>query len=272
MLTTLLVLTVGLTACLGQDNVLQVAEKLGCMELGKLVELAGLTSALSGTGPFTVFAPTDEAFHGLPRPIVDRLANNKTALGDVLKYHVLSGKVITVDGSPVVKPDQMASNGIVHLVDRVLFPIPEGTVTQLVSRQKELSTLLTAVQKANLTSALSGDGPFTLFAPTNEAFQRLPPGTLQKLLANVTALTNVLTYHVVKGTYFTPGLSNELKLDTLSGKSVQIETRGRDHVEVNQAHLEGPDMPVTNGVVHLISSVLIPPEIVQELNFSHYYF
>merc|ERR1712179_113674 len=200
-----------------QDDIVQLAEKLGANTLVSLVEKAGLKETLKTGGPFTVFGPTDAAFAKLPKAILDKLMADKKLLTDVLLYHVVSGKVyssqltnemtapslfkvenkdidirfniytkagatvVTADGSPVVMADQNA---------------------ELSMRKDVFSTLLEAVTKANLGATLSGAGPFTLFAPTNAAFAKVPAATLNKLLANVTALTDVLTYHVLSGTVF----------------------------------------------------------------------
>lgn len=280
------------TATCRADNIVELAQKLGLNELVTLVTKAGLGDTLANKGPFTVFAPTDEAFASIPKYIVHRIVNNMTELTDLLTFHVVSGtvkstdlsnellaeslfakhsiriniydlgqsKAITADGSRVVKPDNLASNGVIHVVDRVLFPIPEGSVTDLVVKDPMLSTLLTAVQKANLGGVLGGPGNFTVFAPTNKAFANLPPGELQKLLANVTALTDILKYHVVPATVYSEGLKPEQDVPTLEGKTVHVTKKGVGHVEVNNARVEIADIPVTNGVVHVIDAVLVPSQ------------
>merc|ERR1712179_237999 len=229
-----------------QDDIVQLAEKLGANTLVSLVEKAGLKETLKTGGPFTVFGPTDAAFAKLPKAILDKLMADKKLLTDVLLYHVVSGKVyssqltnemtapsllkvenkdidirfniytkagatvVTADGSPVVMADQNATNGVIHVVDRVLFPIPVGDIPAELSMRKDVfSTLLEAVTKANLGA------------------------TLNKLLANVTALTDVLTYHVLSGTVFSAGLSNGEMAKT-EGKSVTI-TIGSAGVLVNNA-------------------------------------
>ncbi|XP_033757103.1 transforming growth factor-beta-induced protein ig-h3-like [Pecten maximus] len=270
-----------------QSNIVQLAEQLGANTLVALVKEAGLADTLSGAGPFTVFGPTDDAFSKLPRAIIDYLKRNKTALQDVLKYHVVSGKVyssqlsnelqaasllapakiriniyqdgkvITADGSPVVKPDQNATNGVIHVVDRVMFPIPLMSMVDMVKADRQLKTLLTAVSAAGIASALEADG-LTLFAPTDKAFQNLPPGTLDGLLKNKTALTDVLTYHVVKGTTFSAGLANGEKVATLEGKDVSFSIE-QGSVKVDNAKVLRADDAVTNGVIHVIDSVLLPP-------------
>ncbi|KAL4217892.1 hypothetical protein ACF0H5_020671 [Mactra antiquata] len=280
----------GLVAAVSAGNIVELATQLGAKTLVKLVTDAGLADTLATGGPFTVFGPTDEAFNKLPREILERLMRDKTLLADVLKYHVISGKVyssqlsneltapslltdngeavkiriniygqkVTADGSPVVLVDQNATNGVIHVVNRVMFPIPLRNIpTEITQEQRRFSTLLTAVTKANLVKTLEG-GPFTLFAPTNEAFAKVPAATLQKLLANVTALTDVLTYHVVSGTVFSAGLSDGEMPKTVEGKTVTVKI-GSNGVMINDARVEEADLAVTNGVIHVIDTVLLPP-------------
>lgn len=274
---------------LGQgDNLVQLAKKLGANTLLTLATDAGLAGTLENGGPFTVFGPTDEAFSKLPQDVLNLLKRNKQLLADVLKYHVVSGKVyssqlsnellapsllenekirfniyqngkvVTAEGSPVVMADQNATNGVIHVVNRVLFPIPRGNIPELVSKQPQLKTLLTAVTAAGLVQTLSGAGPFTVFAPSDEAFKKLPPGTLDKLLANKTALTDVLTYHVVGATEYSAGLFNGEAAPTVEGKSVSVKINDAG-VMINNAKVLRADESCTNGVVHIIDSVLLPP-------------
>jgi len=270
------------------DNLVQLATKLGATDLVKLVTQAGLADTLANKGPFTVFAPSNEAFARVPKPIIEMLEKNKTLLTDLLLYHVTNGKVlssqlkngqlapslfekhdlrfniydegklITAEGAPVVLADQQASNGVIHVLRKVIFPIPEGSVVDFVSRDPFVSTLLKAVVAADLVKTLQG-GPFTVFAPTNEAFNRLPPGALDKLLANVTALTEVLTYHVVKGTVYAEGLTNGERVATVEGQDLSVRKMGPERVIINNAMVERADISVTNGVIHVINNVLIPP-------------
>nr|XP_022309813.1 transforming growth factor-beta-induced protein ig-h3-like [Crassostrea virginica] len=272
-----------------EGNIVQVAEKLGATTLLQFATEAGLAETLATGGPFTVFAPTNEAFAKLPPRVVDFLKKNKEALQEVLKFHVLSGKtyssqlknelvvptldpklnvriniyqngkVITADGSPVVLADQNATNGVIHVIDRVEFPIPIADVVKTAEQQRELGTLVKAVVAAGLQNTLSGPGPFTVFAPTDKAFAALPPGTLDNLLKNKTALTDVLTYHVVSGTYFSAGLVSG-PVPTVEGKNVNIEVG--TGVKVNGAEVVLADEAVTNGVIHIIDKVLIPPSFL----------
>ncbi|KAK2712713.1 hypothetical protein QYM36_011411 [Artemia franciscana] len=216
-------------------NIPGVATDLGASTLVDLVIKAGLADALSGPGPFTVFAPTNDAFAALPKPTLDALGQDTALLKKVLLYHVVQGEVpstalanditaptlqgakvrvniygdaITADGAQVIKPDVRASNGIIHVVDRVLYPIPETAIPSVLINdpQQRFTTLVTAVKEADLVETLQADGPYTLFAPTNDAFNALPAGTLDGLLKDKAALRNVLLGHVVPGTIFAKGV------------------------------------------------------------------
>lgn len=272
------------------QNVLQVINSLGATALERFIGQAGLNTTLAGTGPFTVLAPSNEAFERLPREFIRRLEANKTLLTEFIEFHVISGthktadlrndeldvslfpnhkvriniynleegKVITADGSRLTKPDNTASNGVVHLLGRVLYPVPEGTVTDLITRDPALKTLLNAIQKANLGPTLAGEGPYTVFTPSDEAFRRLPSGVWDKILANATLLADVLKYHVVQSTVYSDGLNRTQQVPTLEGKSLRIYRERNDRVVVDHALVELPNLSTTNGVVHVINGVLFP--------------
>jgi transforming growth factor-beta-induced protein len=263
-----------------------------------------LTGALSGTGPFTVFAPTNEAFAKLPKASLKKLLDpsNIKELDALLEYHVIAGAAVhkaalkrhqnvkTLEGksveirktasgevfvnrAKVITADVGASNGVVHIIDTVLDgglippPAPSKSIVQLAAATPDLSTLVTALKAGNLIAALSGTGPFTVFAPTNEAFAKLPKATLNHLLdpKNIKELDAILEYHVISGVAVSKAdLKSEQKVKTLEGQDVEIKaTRGE--VLVNQARVTTADVAASNGIVHIIDSVLmIPkPNIVQ---------
>jgi transforming growth factor-beta-induced protein len=179
------------------------------------VKAAGLVDTLKGKGPFTVFAPTDDAFAKLPAGTIDELLKpeNKQKLTDILLYHVVSGKVMAADvtkltsattmlgedvavkvdmgnvyinESKVIISDIETSNGIIHVIDAVLLPPVEkaasNTIVDIAVADGRFKTLVAAVQAAGLVETLSGKGPFTVFAPTDDAFAKLPAGTVETLL------------------------------------------------------------------------------------------
>jgi len=221
------------TLCAAQQNIVQTAQ--ADPELRALVDAivaGGLAQTLSGPGPFTVFAPIDQAFFDVGDNILDYLFNpdNVKAMDTVLTYHVVSGAVrsgdlhdgqvistldagqsvtahvqgqnVEINNARVIRANIVCSNGIIHIVDHVLVPAnfnyPKNDIPATAESVATLSTLVTALKTGNLVRALTYPaGPFTVFAPTDAAFGKLPAGTLAYLLAHPQELDAVLAYHVV---------------------------------------------------------------------------
>ena len=135
-------------------------------------------------------------------------------------------------------------------------------IVALASETPSLSTLVQALQAADLVGALQGSGPFTVFAPTNEAFAALPAGTLEDLLKpeNKQKLKDILTYHVVQGNVKSTDLTNNMMPKTLNGAEAKVMINGSS-VMINEANVTMPDVAATNGVVHVIDKVLLPPSM-----------
>ena len=135
-----------------------------------------------------------------------------------------------------------------------------ATIVEVAAGNEDFSTLVAAVEAAGLVETLSGEGPFTVFAPTNDAFDALPEGVLDALLLpeNEAVLTSILTYHVVPGEV-TSDMITDGDVATVEGQSVTISTEGG--VMVNEAMVVTPDLEASNGVIHVIDSVLIPPDV-----------
>jgi len=119
------------------------------------------------------------------------------------------------------------------------------------------TTLAAALEAAGLIETLSGEGPFTVFAPTDEAFAALPEGTVEALLADIPALTAILTYHVVPGAVMSGDLTDGMMATTVNGADVTIGTEGG--VTVNEATVTTADIVASNGVIHVIDMVILPP-------------
>jgi uncharacterized surface protein with fasciclin (FAS1) repeats len=259
---------------------------------------ADLAGALSGAGPFTVFAPTDDAFANLPMGVLDALLADPTgALADVLLYHVVEGAVFAgdlsdgqivptlfgqdvtvtiVDGNVMINDamviiaDLEAENGVVHVIDAVLVPAAlPATVVDIIVNSPVHETLEVAVIAADLVGALSGDGPFTVFAPTDDAFALLSEGVLDALLADPTgALANILLYHVAAGATFAGDLSDGDAIETLFNMEDVIVTIVDGNVMINDAMVIIADLEAENGVVHVINAVLLPPTNVETVNID----
>ena len=239
------------------------------------VQAAGLVETLKGEGPFTVFAPTDDAFAKLPQGTVEALLADIPQLTNILLYHVVPGKVmaadvvglngqmagtaldgkqiaIKVDGDKVLLNEDVmviitdieAANGVIHVVDAVLLPpademieeTPAKTIVDIAVEDGRFTTLVAAVQAAGLAETLSGEGPFTVFAPTDDAFAKLPEGTIEALLADVPQLTDILLYHVVPGKVMAAdvvGLDGQMTDTALEGKQIAVAIDG-DKVLLNE--------------------------------------
>lgn len=272
----------------GSQDIVATAQAAGTFNtLVAALKAADLEATLKGPGPFTVFAPTDAAFAKLPAGTVESLLRpeNKAKLTAILTYHVVAGRVasgdvvglvtaksvegrdikVSVSGSTVklndatvTTVDIAASNGIIHVIDTVLLPPENAVVT---AEAKGFSTLTAAIKAAELEATLSGPGPFTVFAPTDAAFAKLPAGTLQTLLmpANKAQLQAILKYHVVAGRVFAADVVKLTSATTVNGASLAIKVEG-DAVKLNgSTTVTGTDVLTSNGVVHVIDTVLLPP-------------
>ena len=255
---------------------------------------AELADDLSGEGPFTVFAPTDDAFAALPEGTVDALLEDPTGdLAQILLYHVvgakamstdlsdgqmiatLSGDSVTVsitdgnvyiDSAMVTVADLEADNGVVHVIDAVLIPETESnTVVDIIVNSPDHNTLEAAVIAAELADDLSGEGPFTVFAPTDDAFAALPEGTIDALLLDPTGqLAQILLYHVVGAKAMSTDLSDGQMIATLQGDSVMVSIMD-GNVYINNAMVTVADIEASNGVVHVIDAVLMPTYTVVDV-------
>ena len=135
-----------------------------------------------------------------------------------------------------------------------LLPIP-----QTAAAAGSFTTLLAAVEAAGLAETLAGDGPFTVLAPTDDAFDALPAGTVEALLADPDALANILLYHVIAGEFPEAQIEDLMSATTLQGTSVSIELTGTG-LRVNDANVMQTDVAASNGVIHVIDKVLLPPQ------------
>jgi len=284
----------------GSDNPADVVGTLsGKAEYSILVDAintAGLRTTLNGSGPFTLFAPTDAAFAALLTELgvtKDQLFADRALLTTVLTYHVLPAKVeragiplgraiTTVQGgifkisssnsglvindgrnrvANITATDQQATNGVVHTIDRVLLPANRNIV-QTAQALPQFSILVEAVVAANLQGALSGTGPLTVFAPTDAAFAALLTElglTKQQLLANVPLLTRVLTYHVVNGRALQADIVPGQAITTLQGGSFAVDSSLRiTDARARTSQIATTDVLTSNGVINAINRVLLP--------------
>ncbi len=249
---------------------------------------ADLVKTLKGKGPFTVFAPTDDAFAALPAGTVETLLKpeNKGTLAGILTYHVVPGRVladqvvnltgattvngqrvdikvdgstVTVDGAKIVATDIECDNGVIHIIDAVILPA-DKTIPETAAAAKSFKTLLAAATAAGLADTLGSEGPFTVFAPTDEAFAKLPAGTVESLLKpeNKQKLIDILKYHVVAGRVYSDAAVKAKSAKTLQGSPINVSVTDGGAF-INKSKLITTDLDASNGVIHVIDAVLMPP-------------
>jgi transforming growth factor-beta-induced protein len=258
------------------------------------IDAAGLEDALAAN-ILTVFAPTDDAFAALPNGVLAFLLANPDQLADVLLYHVLEGEFLSsefqdgqeiatllqgnsvtvsvvnetlyVNDAAIVGPNVTALNGVIHVIDKVLLPpdfmLPPN-IAGLVETTDSLSTLFAALNATGLLDALSAEGLFTVFAPTDDAFAALPNGILASLLLedDFVTLKEILLYHVVSPALVTASdiVEGLASAETLQGESVDFTASMG--AMVNNATITEADISALNGFIHIIDEVLIPDSVV----------
>ena len=250
---------------------------------------ADLVTTLQGDGPFTVFAPTDEAFAaaGIDLSTFDTDEENATLAG-ILLYHVYAGAVnaadvtdgltvamangddatftvtdgtVMIGAATVTTADVMSSNGIIHIIDSVLMPPADlvNDIPTVASGTGMHDSLVAALTKADLVTTLQGDGPFTVFAPTDDAFAAagidLDSFTTDEEIAT---LADILLYHVYSGAVNAADVTDGLTVAMANGDDATF-TVTDGTVMVGDATVVLADVPVSNGVIHVIDMVLMPP-------------
>jgi uncharacterized surface protein with fasciclin (FAS1) repeats len=247
---------------------------------------AELVATLQGDGPFTVFAPTDDAFAaaGIDLVALDTV-EGKATLTDILLYHVVSGSVpasavtdgmtatavneddlsftvaegVMVNDANVILADVPASNGVIHVIDKVLMPPADlGDIPSVAQATTIHTALVAALAQAELVATLQGDGPFTVFAPTDDAFAAagIDLVALDTVEGKAT-LTDILLYHVVSGSVPASAVTDGMTATAVNEDDLSFTVA--EGVMVNDANVILADVPASNGVIHVIDKVLMPP-------------
>ncbi|XP_044061919.1 transforming growth factor-beta-induced protein ig-h3 [Siniperca chuatsi] len=277
----------GCPAALPLVNIYNTLGAVGASTTQMYSERAQLKEEIEGPGSFTFFAPSNEAWASLPTEILDALVSNvNIELLNALHYHMVnrrltseelkhgssfasmyqdfpvhihhySNGIITVNCARLIKPDQHATNGIVHVVDRVITAISNNVHT-LIDIDDDLETLRTAMAAAGLTTILENEGQYTIFAPTNEAFEKIPQETLNRILGDPVALKDLLNYHILKHMQCAESIVSGTPMETLQGTVLEVGCDGDQMTLNGKAIITKKDQLGTNGVIHYINELLIP--------------
>jgi transforming growth factor-beta-induced protein len=281
------------------ENIVDTAVAAGGFEtLYAALQATGLDATLADEAQqFTVFAPTDEAFAALGEDTINALLADTDTLSDILLYHVLAGDAVDaetatslagttvatangdsvaltlrdgalfINDSQVVTTDIEASNGIIHVIDAVLLPpadeAQDGTIVDVALASGSFTTLVAALQATGLDSVLADESSvFTVFAPTDEAFALLGEDTINALLADTDTLSDILLYHVVAGQAVDATTALSLagsSVEMANGDLAAITLQG-DALFIAGAQVVSTDIVTSNGIIHVIDAVILPPE------------
>ena len=289
------------SAALGPNNIVDTAVAAGSFNtLAAALQLTGLDAVLTdGSRNFTVFAPTDAAFEKLGQDTINSLLNDPDTLSDILLYHVVPDAVVQaeaalqldgqsvdtangdafmvnvddgklfINNAQVIAADVGASNGVIHVIDTVLIPPVDAEasdsaqfdIVQTAQAAGSFNTLVAALQATGLDQTLMGEGPFTVFAPTDEAFAKLGDEAINALLAEPEALANILLYHVLPGQAVDAATAISLagqSVDAANGDALALVLDG-GNLFINESLVTATDIVTSNGIIHVIDTVLLPP-------------
>ncbi|XP_013413814.1 transforming growth factor-beta-induced protein ig-h3 [Lingula anatina] len=263
---------------------------------------ASLDRTFETDGPFTIFAPVNQAFRNLPSDLKNQLSSGGQS--SLILYHALDGRVkynefrndqnfptvldkqksirvnrysngvVTVNCARIIMPNQEATNGVVHTIEKVIYPIPDKTIMDILLEDGRFGELVTALILTRRADLLRETGPFTLFAPTDAAFRNLPADIVSRVFDpdNTEALKNLLNYHVIKHNLCTAAIFTSCNLRTLEGSTVRLGCTSRDQMKVDNALVTSGDILASNGIIHAVDSVLLPNSakdvtmLAQEIN------
>uniref|UniRef100_A0A8C9ALA3 Periostin n=1 Tax=Prolemur simus TaxID=1328070 RepID=A0A8C9ALA3_PROSS len=287
----------GCPAVLPIDHVYGTLGIVGATTTQRYSDVSKLREEIEGQGSFTYFAPSNDAWDNLDSDIRRGLESNvNVELLNALHSHMVNKRmltkdlkngmiipsmynnlglfinhypngVVTVNCARVIHGNQIATNGVVHVIDRVLTQI--GTSIQdFIEAEDELSSFRAAAITSDILEALGRDGHFTLFAPTNEAFEKLPRGVLERIMGDKVASEALMKYHILNTLQCSEAIMGGAVFETLEGNTIEIGCDG-DSITINGIKMVNKkDIVTNNGVIHLIDQVLIPDSAKQVIELA----
>uniref|UniRef100_A0A4W3K1H8 Periostin, osteoblast specific factor b n=1 Tax=Callorhinchus milii TaxID=7868 RepID=A0A4W3K1H8_CALMI len=285
--------TQGCPAVAPIDHVYSTLDIVGATTTQEYSDRSNLRKEIEGIGSFTFFAPSNEAW-----TILDSVSylNVNIELLNALHYHMVnkrlmtkdlkngltlqsmhddqtllinhySNGVVTVNCARILLANQIATNGVVHMIDRVITAVGY-TIEDFIENDEELLSLRAATTASGVLAKLGKKGHYTLFAPTNAAFDKLPQDVLQRILSDPVALKALLNYHILESVQCSEAIMSGSAYTTLEGSNIEIGCDG-DSLTINgKKMVNRKDIVTTNGVIHLIDEVLIPDAAMQVLELT----
>ncbi|XP_077596827.1 periostin-like isoform X2 [Stigmatopora nigra] len=269
------------------DHVYGTLGLVKALDAQRYADLSKLREEIEGKGSFTMFAPSDDAWNRLEPSVRSALVSNvNMELYNALRMHMVNSRlltkdmkdgltvtsmyddmglninhysngVVTVNCARIVHANQVATNGVVHVIDRVIGAVT-NTIKGVLDVEDELSSLSAAALTSGVMDKLDQPGQYTLFAPTNAAFERLGPGYLERLMGDKDISTALVNYHLLKSVQCSEAIMAGSVYETEEGSTVEIGCDG-DSLTVNGIKMVlKKDIVATNGVIHLIDQVLVP--------------
>uniref|UniRef100_A0A8C2AAG7 Periostin, osteoblast specific factor a n=1 Tax=Cyprinus carpio TaxID=7962 RepID=A0A8C2AAG7_CYPCA len=249
-----------------------------------------LREELEGAGSYTMFAPSDDAWEELD-PVTSLVSSGNTELYNALHYHMVnkrlltkdlkndmtiesmynkqglyinhySNGVVTVNCARIIHGNQVATNGVVHVIDRVISVVSQ-TIKDVIESNDDLTSLNTAALSSGLLGQLAEPGHYTLFAPTNEAFENLDSDVLERLMSDTTVLQALLKYHLLNSVQCSEAIMAGSVYGTLEGSNIEIGCDGESLTVNGIKMVLKKDIVTSNGVIHLINQVLMPDSAKQ---------
>uniref|UniRef100_G3T4M0 Periostin n=1 Tax=Loxodonta africana TaxID=9785 RepID=G3T4M0_LOXAF len=287
----------GCPAVLPIDHVYGTLGIVGATTTQRYSDVSKLREEIEGKGSFTYFAPSNEAWENLDSDVRRGLESNvNVELLNALHSHMVNKRmltkdlkngmiipsmynnlglfinhypngVVTVNCARIIHGNQIATNGVVHVIDRVLTQI--GTSIQdFIEAEDDLSSFRAAAITSDILETLGRDGHFTLFAPTNEAFEKLPRGVLERIMGDKVASEALMKYHILNTLQCSEAIMGGAVFETLEGNTIEIGCNG-DSITVNGIKMVNKkDIVTNNGVIHLIDQVLIPDSAKQVIELA----
>ncbi|XP_062910433.1 periostin, osteoblast specific factor b isoform X2 [Mobula hypostoma] len=287
----------GCPAAAAIDHVYGTLSIVAARETKSYADRSNLREEIEGAGTYTFFAPSDEAWNLLEFDIRDALLSNvNIELLNALHYHMVNYRlltksmkngmtvpsmyndlkilinhypngVVTVNCARIIYANQIATNGVVHVIDRVITSV-SNTLEEVIEDTDELGTFRAAAAVSRLFETLGKGGYYTIFAPTNEAFDKLDRGALERIMSDPVALQALMNYHILDSVQCSEAIMHGSAYTTLEGSNIEIGCDG-DSLTINGYQMVNrKDIMTTNGVIHLIDEVLIPDAAKQVLELT----